>query len=64
MKEAITLRDVFAISEQQGEENKSRWTKIGIGFVNRDSSINIVLDAIPLNGRLHIRDRSAVKKEK
>ena len=59
MKESITLKDVFAIAEQDspsGEPN-SRWTKIGVGFVNRDNSINVVLDAMPLNGRFHIRDR-------
>lgn len=61
MKESITLKDVFAISEsgtRSEETGKNRWTRIGIGFVNRDSSINVVLDAIPLNGRLQIRDRS------
>jgi len=61
MKESITLKDVYTISErpQGGPEGKDRWTKIGIGFVNRDNSINVVLDAIPLNGRLQIRDRRA-----
>lgn len=65
MNESITLKDVFAISERGqsfGETRdqgpgKDRWTRIGIGFVNRDNSINVVLDAIPLNGRLQIRDR-------
>ncbi len=61
MKESITLKDVFTIVDQsqsaRGGEGKDRWTKIGIGFVNRDDSINVVLDALPLNGRLQIRDR-------
>ncbi len=63
MKEAITLKDVYAISEREnsgsGQQNggKDRWTRIGIGFVNRDNSINVILDAMPLNGRFHIRDR-------
>ena len=62
MKESITLKDVFAISEKQaasGIEAKDRWTKIGVGFVNRDNSINVVLDALPINGRFQIRDRQA-----
>ena len=65
MKEAITLKDVFTIAErpQSSPEAKDRWTKIGIGFVNRDHSINVVLDAIPLNGRLQIRDRMAFPKK-
>ena len=60
MKESIQLKDVYTISEgmQRPEsEGKNRWTKVGIGFVNRDNSINVILDAIPCNGRLHIRDR-------
>lgn len=61
MKESITLKDVYAISEREAASppGKDRWTRIGIGFVNRDSSINVVLDALPLNGRLQIRDRRA-----
>lgn len=59
MKESITLKDVFTIAERKSPsgETKDRWTMVGIGFVNRDNSINVVLDAIPLNGRLQIRDR-------
>ncbi len=59
MSESILLKDVFAISDREvaGEPGKSRWTRVGVGFVNRDSSINIVLDAIPMNGRLQVRDR-------
>ncbi|OGQ28928.1 MAG: hypothetical protein A3B79_00875 [Deltaproteobacteria bacterium RIFCSPHIGHO2_02_FULL_50_15] len=56
MKENVILKDVYAIAEGDHSQ-KSRWTKIGIGFVNSDTSINVVLDAIPVNGRLHIRDR-------
>lgn len=60
--ESINLKDVYAISEQ-GEGQKNRWTKVGIGFVNRDNSINVVLDAFPVNGRFQIRDRAKEKKE-
>ena len=62
MKETITLKDVYTISERAGAEEKSRWTRVGIGFVNRDNSINIVLDAIPTNGRLQVRDRQNKKE--
>ena len=59
MKESITIKDVFAVTEREAgaEGAKKWWTKVGIGFVNRDDSINVVLDALPLNGRLQIRDR-------
>lgn len=56
MKDTIVIKDVFTMTDREGDQ-KSRWTKVGIGFVNRDNSINIVLDAYPVNGRLQIRDR-------
>ncbi len=62
MKETIQLKDVFAVSEREGDV-KDRWTRVGIGFVNRDDSINVILDAFPTNGRLHIRNRVAKAKE-
>ena len=55
MKETITLKDVYAISEQK-ENSKARWTKVGIGFLNKDNSINVILDAMPISGKLQIRD--------
>ena len=30
--------------------------RIGTGFVNRDASLSIVLDTLPVSGRLHVRD--------
>ena len=53
--ETVVLKDVFVISEVDGA--KSRWIKIGVAFVNSDGSLNVILDALPMNGRLHIRDR-------
>jgi hypothetical protein len=32
------------------------WTRIGAAFVNRDGSINVKLDAVPVNGEIHVRD--------
>ena len=46
---------VYTVVEQPNG-GKSRWTRIGIAFVNRDQSLNIVLDAAPMNGKLHVRD--------
>ncbi len=65
MKESINLKDVYTISERGAgeDEAKDRWTRVGIGFVNRDNSINVILDATPVNGRLHIRDRRPKKPD-
>jgi hypothetical protein len=39
-----------------GKDDKSFWRQLGVAFVNRDGSINILLDALPVNGKLQIRD--------
>lgn len=36
--------------------NKRHFVRIGVAFVNRDLSLNVRLDAMPINGQLHIRD--------
>lgn len=45
---------VYTIIQREG--HKPRWLRIGIAFVNRDGSYNVMLDALPVNGELHIRD--------
>src|SRR3989304_6685823 len=47
--------DVFTILPPYKEGGKSRWVRIGSAWVNRDRSMNIKLDALPLNGELQIR---------
>ncbi len=58
------VKDVFHITEKVatgGEPAKSVWTKIGTAFVNRDNSLNVMLEMFPVNGKLHIRERKPVK---
>ncbi|NMB76727.1 MAG: hypothetical protein GYA21_16545 [Myxococcales bacterium] len=45
---------VFSIIEREGKE-KPLWLRIGTCFPNRDGSFNVLLDALPRNGKLHIR---------
>ena len=52
--ETQQTRAVYTIVKHN--ENKSHWLRIGIAFTNRDGSINVVLDALPTNGRLQLRD--------
>ena len=33
------------------------WNRVGVAFVNRDGSLNVKLDAVPVDGDLHIRDQ-------
>ena len=57
------IRDVFVIPDGRSGELKEAWIKIGVAFVNKDNSLNVILDAIPVNGKLHIRDRVSPKKK-
>ena len=53
---------VFTIIEGEKLE-KPVFRRIGIAFVNKDQSLNIVLDALPVSGRLHVRDMEARPKD-
>lgn len=41
-----------ASSRSDEPQSKSRWTRVGVTFLNKDNSETVVLDAIPVNGRL------------
>ncbi len=48
---------VFSIKEiHEHNEKKSVWVKAGSAWVNRDGSINVYLDVLPLDGKLHVRE--------
>jgi hypothetical protein len=49
-----TKRVAYTIIERG--EGKSFWLRVGTAFENRDGSLNVYLDAIPINGRLQIRE--------
>jgi hypothetical protein len=40
----------------EAEGEKVMWRRVGSGFVNRDGSYNLYLDALPVNGKLHMRE--------
>jgi len=50
---SVPYKEVYTITE--GGEKK-RWTRIGVAFVNSDGSLNVKLDALPVNGQMNIRD--------
>jgi hypothetical protein len=45
---------VFQVRDR-GEDRKAVWTELGIGFENKDGSINLMLNAVPLTGKLQVR---------
>ena len=56
------IKDVFTIIEREGLE-KNYWMKVGVAFVNRDESLNIYLDAMPIGGQLQVRERRPKNKD-
>ena len=52
--------EVFNIKKHS--DGISSWNRAGSAFVNKDGSINVYLDALPLDGKLHIR-RPAIRGE-
>ncbi len=49
------MKTVYTITER--DNGKAFWTKIGVGFVNTDGSINLKLDALPVGGnQIQVRD--------
>ncbi|MFO0601053.1 MAG: hypothetical protein U0228_37435 [Myxococcaceae bacterium] len=48
---------VFSIKEViENENKKSIWVKAGSAWANRDGSMNVYLDVLPLDGKLHVRE--------
>lgn len=49
-------RYAYAVSDAGSKpdepQTRARWTRVGVTFLNRDDSETVVLDAIPVNGRL------------
>ena len=54
--ESKSMKAVYTVIDRG--QGKSFWVRIGVGFTNRDGSLNLRLDAIPVNGTLQVRDWS------
>jgi len=54
-KKARAPRQVFTVVDRNG---KSFWVRIGAAFGNYDRSETVLLDALPINGRMQIRDQA------
>jgi hypothetical protein len=49
-----SMKTVYTVVEKG--QGKSFWVRIGAGFTNRDGSMNLHLDALPINGKLQVRE--------
>jgi hypothetical protein len=53
---------VYTVVERPN--NRTQWVRIGTAFENRDGSLRVLLDALPVNGTLHIRDSEPKVEER
>lgn len=37
-------------------KHREIWSRIGVAFENSDGSLNVRLNALPIDGQMHIRD--------
>ena len=51
--ETTKYKVCYVITERN---DKSYWNRIGVAFINKDGSLNVKLDALPIGGQLQIRD--------
>ena len=52
--EATSKKAIYTIVEKSGA--KPFWLRLGWAHLNQDGSFNLHLDALPLNGKLQMRD--------
>lgn len=59
-------RIAYAVSDTSSKEGdeKSRWTRIGATFLNKDGSESVLLDALPTNGKIVLRDPKSDDEKK
>ena len=48
------MKIVYTITER---DDKTYWTRVGIAYTNRDGSLIVKLDAIPVNVNLIVKDK-------
>ena len=41
---------------KRDKDGRKFWVRVGAAFVDRDGSLSVRLDAMPVNDQLHIRD--------
>jgi hypothetical protein len=61
----FSVRDRGEGKNPEGGRKKrgSQWTEVGVGFTNRDGSINLIFNALPLSGKVQVRINEQQKAE-
>lgn len=53
-KKTVTARRLVVFAPKKRGET-THWTRAGVAFENRDGTITLKLDVLPLDGELHVR---------
>jgi hypothetical protein len=57
------MKRYAVFSVRKGKGGESIWVRAGNAVENRDGSINVHLDVLPLDGQLHLRASETVQHE-
>ena len=52
----VAAKKSFVVYTIVEVDERAVWRRVGHAFMNRDGSFNLYLDALPVNGRLHMRE--------
>ena len=54
----------YSVTDSPGgdEQTKSRWTRVGIAFENKDGSLTLLVDSVPLSGKVILQLPEAAKE--
>ena len=47
--------EIFHI-RSRGDDKKAEWTKVGVAFKNKDDSLNLIVNLLPVDGKLQVRE--------
>ena len=47
--------DFVAFSIRDRGEQKAKWTEVGVAFRNKDGGFTVLVDVVPLNGKIVLR---------
>ena len=53
--------NVFSIAQKNNADG-AVWARAGTAYTNRDGSLNIYLDVLPLEGQLHLREAVVARR--
>ncbi len=52
-----SYKALYAVDDiKKGQENGSSYTKVGVAFPNKDGSFLLSMNAVPMGGRILMRD--------